>query len=78
MEKDLYYYFRKKVKLKEKKGRNYTGIVNFYESDYYSGYGEPSIGLVPDLREFALSDNESIEVIDEHPNLKGIECFCSR
>ena len=75
---DLYYYYKKRVKLKTKDGEKYEGIIVFYESDYYSGYGEPSIGIYPDSIEFAQSEIESIEVIDEHPDLKGINYCCSR
>ena len=75
---DLYYYYEKRVKLKLKNGRTYDAIVNFYESDYYSGYGEPSIGIYPDSIEFVQSEIESIEVIDEHPDLKNVNCFYSR
>ena len=66
--KNLQEYLYKNVIITDINGAEHSGYADFYESEYDSGYDEPSIGITPEGKktgiEFPQSDIKSIKIID--------------
>lgn len=62
---ELYKCYNKKVKLIDNSGYEYTGIVDFYESEYDSGSGVAEIGLNNVSAIFRADEIKSIKIINE-------------
>ena len=66
---DLEDFLFKNVIIVDSNDKTHIGYVDFYESEYDSGYDEPSIGLIPNKNsksgiEFRQSEIKSIKLID--------------
>ena len=60
----LYNTQNHKVKLIETDGTEHIGVVDFYESEYDSGYDMATIGLNNNGILFKADEIKSIEIID--------------
>ena len=60
----LYKVQNHKIKLIETDGTEHIGIVDYYESEYDSGYGMATIGLNNNGILFKADEIKSIEIID--------------
>jgi len=62
-------YLFKNIEVTDIYGETYNGYVDLYESQYDSGYNEPSIGIIPNKKaisgiELKESEIKSIKIVD--------------
>ena len=56
--------YLKKVKIVDNNGREVIGGVDFYESEYDSGYGVPTIGIEGDEPFYRSDELRSLEILE--------------
>ncbi|WP_024857119.1 hypothetical protein [Ruminococcus albus] len=61
---ELYECYTKRVKLTTNDDYEFTGVVDFYESEYDSGSGVAEIGLNNVSTIFRADEIKSIEILD--------------